>query len=152
MIRRPPRSTLFPYTTLFRSETTEMILDGVRVPASAVLGGAEQAGRGFYQMMDGIEVGRVNVAARACGISIRAFELAIAYAQQRHTFGQPLVKHQAIAFKLAEMATKIEAVHRPMVSAARRNGSGPRNDVEAGIGKAPGHAALAPVVEDAVRK
>jgi alkylation response protein AidB-like acyl-CoA dehydrogenase len=116
-------------------ETTEMILDGHRVPASAVLGGAEQAGRGFYQMMDGIEVGRVNVAARACGISIRAFELAVAYAQQRSTFGKPIAQHQAIAFKLAEMGTKIEAAHALMVNAARLKDSGERNDVEAGMAK-----------------
>src|SRR3954466_8822107 len=69
-------------------ETTEMVLDGVRVPAGAVLGGPQGRGRGFYQMMDGVEVGRVNVAARACGISIRAFELAVQYAQQRKTFGK----------------------------------------------------------------
>ncbi|MBV1849236.1 acyl-CoA dehydrogenase family protein [Catellatospora tritici] len=116
-------------------ETTEMILDGHRVPESAVLGGADQAGRGFYQMMDGIEVGRVNVAARACGISIRAFELAMAYAQQRRTFGKAIAEHQAIAFKLAEMGTKIEAAHALMVNAARLKDSGQRNDVEAGMAK-----------------
>jgi alkylation response protein AidB-like acyl-CoA dehydrogenase len=117
-------------------ETTEMVLDGVRVPASAVLGGADAGlGRGFYQMMDGIEVGRVNVAARACGIAIRAFELAASYAQQRQTFGVPLVKHQAIAFKLAEMGTKIEAAHALMVNAARLKDAGQRNDVEAGMAK-----------------
>jgi alkylation response protein AidB-like acyl-CoA dehydrogenase len=66
-------------------ETTEMVLEGVRLPADAILGGPAGRGRGFYQMMDGIEVGRVNVAARACGMSIRAFELAVAYAQQRRT-------------------------------------------------------------------
>ncbi|MCW2494316.1 acyl-CoA dehydrogenase family protein, partial [Jatrophihabitans sp.] len=86
-------------------ETTEMVLDGVRVAADRILGGEAGRGRGFYQMMDGVEVGRVNVAARACGISIRAFELAIAYAQQRKTFGKAIIEHQAIAFKLAEMAT-----------------------------------------------
>src|ERR1700748_3161182 len=75
-------------------ETTEMILDGVHVPGSSVLGGLEGRGRGFYQMMDGVEVGRVNVAARACGIALRAFELAIAYAQQRETFGKPIIDHQ----------------------------------------------------------
>ncbi|WP_432985283.1 acyl-CoA dehydrogenase family protein [Dactylosporangium sp. CA-233914] len=132
-------------------ETTEMILDGVRVPASAILGGAEQAGRGFYQMMDGIEVGRVNVAARACGISIRAFELAIAYAQQRQTFGSPLVKHQAIAFKLAEMATKIEAAHGLMVNAARLKDAGQRNDVEAGMAKLLASEYCAEVVQEAFR-
>jgi butyryl-CoA dehydrogenase len=117
-------------------ETTEMILDGHRVPASSILGGPEQGrGRGFYQMMDGVEVGRVNVAARACGIMIRAFELAIDYSQQRRTFGRQIADHQAIAFKLAEMATKVEAGHLMMVNAARLKDSGQRNDVEAGMAK-----------------
>ncbi|OLB65677.1 MAG: acyl-CoA dehydrogenase, partial [Actinobacteria bacterium 13_2_20CM_2_72_6] len=117
-------------------ETTEMILSDAVAPASAVLGGPDDGlGRGFAQMMDGIEVGRVNVAARACGISIRAFELAVAYAQQRETFGKPLHEHQAIAFKLAEMGTRIEAAHALMVNAARLKDSGQRNDVEAGMAK-----------------
>jgi alkylation response protein AidB-like acyl-CoA dehydrogenase len=116
-------------------ETTEMIMDGHRVPAAAILGGPSGAGSGFYQMMDGIEVGRVNVAARACGIMIRAFELAIAYSQQRKTFGKQIADHQAIAFKLAEMATKVEAGHLMMVNAARLKDSGKRNDVEAGMAK-----------------
>jgi alkylation response protein AidB-like acyl-CoA dehydrogenase len=116
-------------------ETTEMVLDGHRVPVGAVLGGEAGLGRGFYQMMDGVEVGRVNVAARGCGIMIRAFELAIAYAQQRRTFGKPIADHQAIAFKLAEMATKIEAAHLMMVNAARLKDAGKRNDVEAGMAK-----------------
>jgi butyryl-CoA dehydrogenase len=116
-------------------ETTEMVLDRHRVPASSVLGGPDGAGRGFYQMMDGVEVGRVNVAARACGIMIRAFELAIGYAQQRRAFGRPIAEHQAIGFKLAEMATKVEAGHLLMVNAARKKDSGQRNDVEAGMAK-----------------
>jgi butyryl-CoA dehydrogenase len=116
-------------------ETTEMVLDSHRVAATSILGGPEKAGKGFYQMMDGVEVGRVNVAARACGIMIRAFELAIAYAQQRKTFGHPIADHQAIAFKLAEMATKIEAGHLMMVNAARKKDRGERNDVEAGMAK-----------------
>jgi alkylation response protein AidB-like acyl-CoA dehydrogenase len=117
-------------------ETTEMILDGHRVSANSILGGAvDGRGRGFYQMMDGVEVGRVNVAARGCGVMIRAFELAIAYAQQRRTFGRQIADHQAIAFKLAEMATKIEAAHLMMVNAARLKDSGHRNDVEAGMAK-----------------
>jgi alkylation response protein AidB-like acyl-CoA dehydrogenase len=132
-------------------ETTEMILDGVRVPPSTVLGGEGGVGRGFYQMMDGIEVGRVNVAARACGISIRAFELAIAYAQQRQTFGTPLAGHQAIAFKLAEMGTKIEAAHALMVNAARLKDSGARNDVEAGMAKLLASEYCAEVVQEAFR-
>ena len=114
-------------------DTTELVFDGYQASADDVLGGAP--GRGFSQMMDGVEVGRVNVAARACGISIRAFELAIAYAQQRETFGKPIAQHQAIAFQLAEMATKVEAAHALMVKAARLKDSGERNDVEAGMAK-----------------
>jgi alkylation response protein AidB-like acyl-CoA dehydrogenase len=114
-------------------DTTELVFDGYQAQAEDVLGGV--TGRGFAQMMDGVEVGRVNVAARACGISIRAFELAIAYAQQRETFGKPIAQHQAIAFQLAEMATKVEASHAMMVRAARLKDSGERNDVEAGMAK-----------------
>jgi alkylation response protein AidB-like acyl-CoA dehydrogenase len=114
-------------------DTTELVFDGYQAKAEDILGGAP--GRGFSQMMDGVEVGRVNVAARACGISIRAFELAIAYAQQRETFGKPIAGHQAIAFQLAEMATKVEAAHALMVKAARLKDAGSRNDVEAGMAK-----------------
>jgi alkylation response protein AidB-like acyl-CoA dehydrogenase len=114
-------------------DTTELVFDAFRIGADAVLGGTP--GRGFAQMMDGVEVGRVNVAARACGISIRAFELAVAYAQQRETFGKPIAQHQAIAFQLAEMATKVEAAHLMMVNAAKLKDAGARNDVEAGMAK-----------------
>ncbi|MCE7081614.1 acyl-CoA dehydrogenase family protein [Streptomyces sp. ST2-7A] len=114
-------------------DTTEMIMDGLRIPAARVLGGT--TGRGFYQMMDGVEVGRVNVAARGCGVALRAFELGIAYAQQRHTFGKPIAEHQAVQFRLAEMATKVEAAHALMVGAARTKDSGRRNDLEAGMAK-----------------
>ncbi|MGX1809191.1 acyl-CoA dehydrogenase family protein [Nocardia sp. NPDC055321] len=114
-------------------DTTEMLLDGHVVPAEAVLGNAP--GQGFKQMMDGIEVGRVNVAARACGIALRAFELGARYAQQRSAFGKPIVEHQAIGFALAEMATKVEAAHLMMVNAARLKDSGQRNDVAAGMAK-----------------
>jgi alkylation response protein AidB-like acyl-CoA dehydrogenase len=132
-------------------ETTEMILDDVRVPSAAVLGGADGRGRGFYQMMDGIEVGRVNVAARGCGIAIRAFELAVAYAQQRRTFGKPIADHQAVAFTLAEMATKVEAAHLLMVNAARLKDSGARNDVEAGMAKLLASEYCAQVTQDSFR-
>ncbi len=133
-------------------ETTEMVLDGHRVPSSAVLGGDEAGkGNGFYQMMDGIEVGRVNVASRACGISIRAFELAVQYAQQRVTFGKKIVEHQAIAFKLAEMATKIEAAHGLMVNAARLKDRGERNDVEAGMAKLLASEYCAEVTQESFR-
>jgi alkylation response protein AidB-like acyl-CoA dehydrogenase len=132
-------------------ETTEMILADHVAPGSSVLGGPDGLGLGFRQMMDGIEVGRVNVAARACGISIRAFELAIAYAQQRETFGKPLYEHQAIAFKLAEMGTKIEAAHALMVNAARLKDSGQRNDVEAGMAKLLASEYCAEVVQESFR-
>ena len=132
-------------------ETTEMVLDDLRVPASAVLGGAAGRGRGFYQMMDGIEVGRVNVAARGCGVAIRAFELAVAYAQQRRTFGKPIADHQAVAFTLAEMATKVEAAHLLMVNAARLKDSGARNDVEAGMAKLLASEYCVQVTQDSFR-
>jgi len=132
-------------------ETTEMLLEGVRVSKDDILGGPQARGRGFYQMMDGVEVGRVNVAARACGISIRAFELAVAYAQQRKTFGQQLAGHQAIAFKLAEMATKVEAAHALMVNAARLKDAGQRNDVEAGMAKLLASEYCAEVTQEAFR-
>ncbi len=114
-------------------DTTEMVLEGHRLGADQVLG--EAPGEGFYQMMDGVEVGRVNVAARACGIANRAFELGIAYAQQRETFGKPIAQHQAVLFRLAEMATKVETAHSMMVRAARMKDSGERNDVESGMAK-----------------
>ena len=114
-------------------DTTELIFDGYTAAAADVLG--EAPGQGFFQMMDGVEVGRVNVSARACGVGIRAFELAARYAQQRHTFGKPIAEHQAIAFQLAEMATKVEAAHLMMVNAARLKDSGERNDVAAGMAK-----------------
>jgi len=132
-------------------ETTEMILSGVRVSKDDILGGPKARGKGFYQMMDGIEVGRVNVAARGCGISIRAFELAVAYAQQRRAFGSPLAGHQAIAFKLAEMATKVEAAHALMVNAARLKDAGQRNDVEAGMAKLLASEYCAEITQDAFR-
>ena len=130
-------------------DTTELVFDGYRIGADKVLG--EAPGKGFAQMMDGVEVGRVNVAARACGIAIRAFELAVDYAQQRKTFGKPIAQHQAIAFKLAEMATKVEAAHLMMVNAARLKDSGARNDVEAGMAKLLASEYCNEVTEDAFR-
>jgi alkylation response protein AidB-like acyl-CoA dehydrogenase len=130
-------------------DTTELVLQDVRVPADRVLGGS--TGRGFYQMMDGVEVGRVNVAARGCGVARRAFELGISYAQQRQTFGRPIAEHQAIQFKLAEMGVKVEAAHRMMVGAARKKDSGQRNDLEAGMAKYLAAEYCKEVVEDAFR-
>ncbi|MEP6817813.1 MAG: acyl-CoA dehydrogenase family protein [Marmoricola sp.] len=114
-------------------DTTEAIFEGHQISADQILGG--EPGNGFYQMMDGVEVGRVNVAARAVGVANRAFELGIAYAQLRETFGKPIAEHQAILFRLAEMGTKVETAHAMMVRAARLKDTGDRNDVEAGMAK-----------------
>ena len=130
-------------------DTTELILDGYHTTSDQILGG--EPGKGFYQMMDGVEVGRVNVAARACGVALRAFELAIAYAQQRETFGKKIAEHQAVMFRLAEMATKIEAGHQMMVRAARLKDSGERNDLESGMAKLLASEYCAEVVSDSFR-
>ncbi|GAA5158863.1 acyl-CoA dehydrogenase family protein [Pseudonocardia eucalypti] len=130
-------------------DTTEAVFDGFRIPGEKILG--DRRGGGFAQMMDGVEVGRVNVSARACGIAIRAFELAVDYAQQRSTFGKPIAQHQAIAFKLAEMATKVEAAHLMMVNAARLKDSGERFDVEAGMAKLLASEYCAEVTQEAFR-
>ncbi|QWC84399.1 acyl-CoA dehydrogenase family protein [Nocardioidaceae bacterium] len=114
-------------------DTTEMVLQNHKVSADQVLGG--KPGQGFYQMMDGVEVGRVNVAARACGVANRAFELGVAYAQQRETFGKPIAQHQAVLFRIAEMATKVETAHAMMVRSARLKDNAGRVDVEAGMAK-----------------
>jgi alkylation response protein AidB-like acyl-CoA dehydrogenase len=130
-------------------DTTELVMDGLRLSADDILGA--DPGKGFYQMMDGVEVGRVNVAARACGLSIRAFELGVEYAQQRVTFGKPIAEHQAVAFRLADMATKVEAAHQMMVMSARKKDSGERNDMEAGMAKYLASEYCKEVVEDSFR-
>jgi alkylation response protein AidB-like acyl-CoA dehydrogenase len=130
-------------------DTTELVFEGHRISADQILGG--EPGRGFYQMMDGVEVGRVNVAARGCGVALRAFELGVAYAQQRETFGKKIAEHQAVQFRLAEMATKVEAAHQLMVKAARVKDKGQRNDLEAGMAKYLASEYCAQVVEDSFR-
>jgi alkylation response protein AidB-like acyl-CoA dehydrogenase len=130
-------------------DTTELVFDGFEIGAHAVLGG--EPGKGFYQMMDGVEVGRVNVAARGCGVANRAFELGVAYAQQRETFGKKIAEHQAVLFRLAEMATKVEAAHQMMVRAARKKDAGERNDLEAGMAKYLASEYCSQVVEDSFR-
>jgi alkylation response protein AidB-like acyl-CoA dehydrogenase len=114
-------------------ETTELVFEDHRVPADNLLGGEE--GKGFHQVMDGIEVGRVNVAARAVGLSTRAFEEAIRYAQERQTFGRPIAQHQMIQEKLADMGTWLEASRLMMLSAAKKKSAGERSDLEAGMAK-----------------
>ncbi len=116
-------------------ESTELVFDGFRTPAASVLGGEAGVGNGFRYFMGGIELGRVNIAARAVGIATRALEESIRYAQEREAFGKPIAQHQAIQLKLAQMATKIEASRLLMLQAARRKDAGERADLEAGMAK-----------------
>jgi butyryl-CoA dehydrogenase len=116
-------------------ETCAISFDGYRVPVDNVLGGAEGENRGFAYFMGGIELGRVNIAARGVGIATRAFEEAIRYAQQREAFGKPIAQHQAVQLKLAQMATKIEAARLLTMQAAERKSAGERADLEAGMAK-----------------
>jgi len=114
-------------------DTAELVFDGVSVPAANLLGGVE--GQGFKHAMSGLEVGRINVAARAVGLAQAAFDDAIAYARQRVTFGKPIAQHQAIQLKLADMATKIEAARLLLQKAAQKKDRGERCDLEAGMAK-----------------
>jgi butyryl-CoA dehydrogenase len=116
-------------------ESVELAFDGFRVPAAGVLGGQAGENAGFRQFMSGIELGRVNIAARAVGIAQAAFEAAIRYAQEREAFGKPIAHHQAIQLKLAQMATKIEASRLLMLAASRKKDAGERADLEAGMAK-----------------
>ncbi len=133
-------------------ESTELVYSGYRCPADRILGGEEHGlGRGFVQMMDALEVGRVNVAARGVGIAQRALELALRYSQERKTFGKPIAGHQAIQFKLADMATKVEAARLLTLKAARLKDAGQRSDLEAGMAKLFASETGKEVVEEAFR-
>ena len=114
-------------------ESCEVVLDDVRVPADCLLGGEE--GRGFVQVMSGLEAGRVNIAARSVGIAQAALDASLAYAQQREAFGRPIAEFQAIQLKLADMATELEAARLLTRWAADRIDKGLRADVEAGMAK-----------------
>ncbi|MEV5558370.1 acyl-CoA dehydrogenase family protein [Nonomuraea wenchangensis] len=114
-------------------ESCELSFDDYHAPASAVLGGVE--GRGFGQMMKGLETGRIQVAARALGVGRAAFEDSLRYAQERESFGKPIWKHQAIGNYLADMATKLTAARRLTLHAAERLDLGQRCDMEAGMAK-----------------
>jgi butyryl-CoA dehydrogenase len=113
-------------------ETTELVFEDHRVPAGNLLG---EEGDGFRQVMDGIEVGRVNVSARAVGVATRAFEEAIRYAQVRRAFGKPIAQHQMIQEKLADMGTRLEAARLMLLQAATKKSAGERSDLEAGMAK-----------------
>ena len=133
-------------------ESTELVYDGFRCPPERILGGEEAGlGKGFAQMMDALEVGRVNVAARGVGIAQRALELALRYSQERKTFGRPIAEHQAIQFKLADMATKIEAARLLTLKAARMKDAGQRSDLEAGMAKLFASETGKEVVEESFR-
>jgi alkylation response protein AidB-like acyl-CoA dehydrogenase len=133
-------------------ESTELVFDGYRCPAENVLGGEDAGlGQGFVQMMDALEVGRVNVAARGVGIAQRALELGLRYSQERKTFGKPIAEHQAIQFKLADMATKVDAARLLTLRAARLKDAGERSDLEAGMAKLFASETGKEVVEDCFR-
>jgi alkylation response protein AidB-like acyl-CoA dehydrogenase len=133
-------------------ESTELVFDGYRCPAENILGGeSDGLGKGFGQMMDALEVGRVNVAARGVGIAQRALELALRYSQERKTFGKQIAHHQAIQFKLADMATKIDAARLLTLRAARLKDAGERSDLEAGMAKLFASEAGKECVEDSFR-
>ena len=130
-------------------DTSELIFEDFHVPVTNLVGLEE--GRGFQQMMGGLEVGRINVAARGVGVATAAFEKAIAYAQQRHTMGVPIAEHQAIQLKLADMYTKIEASRLLVLQAAQKKDRGERCDLEAGAAKLFASETCAEVTLDAMR-
>jgi alkylation response protein AidB-like acyl-CoA dehydrogenase len=132
-------------------ESTELVYTDYRCPSNRILGGEEGLNKGFGQMMDALEVGRVNVAARGVGIAQRALELALRYSQERKTFGKPIAEHQAIQFKLADMATKVEAARLLTRKAARLKDAGERSDLEAGMAKLFASETGKEVVEDSFR-
>ncbi|GAA5128137.1 acyl-CoA dehydrogenase family protein [Pseudonocardia adelaidensis] len=114
-------------------EACELVFDDMRAPTDAVLGGTE--GRGFAQMMKGLETGRIQVASRALGVAQAAFDDALRYAQERESFGEPIWQHQSIGNYLADMATKITAARQLILHAAERFDAGERSDMEAGMAK-----------------
>lgn len=130
-------------------EACTLSFDGMRVPATAVLGGVPD--RGWGQMMRGLEVGRVQVAARALGVGQAALEAAVAYAQQRESFGKPIWKHQSVGNLIADMATKMRAARLLTLDAADRLDSGVRADLEAGMAKLFASETAMEVALDAMR-
>ncbi|MBW8486184.1 acyl-CoA dehydrogenase family protein [Actinomadura parmotrematis] len=130
-------------------ETCELAFDGLRVPAGAVLGGAE--GRGFAQMMKGLEVGRIQVAARALGVGRAALEDSLRYARQREAFGKPIWRHQSVGNMLADMATQLRAARLLTLDAAERLDAGERCDMEAGMAKLHASETAMRIALDAVR-
>jgi alkylation response protein AidB-like acyl-CoA dehydrogenase len=130
-------------------DTCEVLFEDVAVPAANLIGGVE--GAGFKQVMSALEVGRINVAARAVGVGQAAFETAIRYAQQRTAFGKPICQHQAVQLMLADMATRVEAARLMVANAARKKDARERCDVEAGMAKLFASEACAKISLDAMR-
>jgi alkylation response protein AidB-like acyl-CoA dehydrogenase len=114
-------------------DTCELVFEDYRIPADRLIGGVE--GKGLQQVLSGLELGRINVAARGVGVARAALEEAVAYSQQRKTFGKPICEHQAIQLKLGEMATRVEASRLLVESAANAYDRGERCDMEAGMAK-----------------
>jgi alkylation response protein AidB-like acyl-CoA dehydrogenase len=129
-------------------ETVEMAYDDHHIPAANLIG---EAGRGLPQILSVLELGRINIAARAVGVTQAAFDAALDYAQQRVTFGKPIAEHQAIQLKLADMATKLEAARLLTRNAAERKMAGLRCDVEAGMAKLFASETALEVATDAMR-
>jgi alkylation response protein AidB-like acyl-CoA dehydrogenase len=147
-LRIPPKIRKMGYKGV---ESTELVFDGFEVPDDRVLGGPDGVGEGFRQMMDALEVGRVNVAARGVGVAQRALELALRYSQERKAFGRPIAQHQAITFKLAEMGTRLEAARLLTLKAALLKDAGERSDLEAGMAKLFASEAARTNAEEALR-
>ncbi|MCP5065079.1 MAG: acyl-CoA dehydrogenase, partial [bacterium] len=132
-------------------ETVEMAYSDHRVPNERILGGDEGIGKGLRYALSALEVGRINIAARAVGVGQAAFDRAMDYAQERETFGKKIFDHQAIQFKLAEMATKLRAARLMTYDAARRFDSGARVDLEAGMAKLFASEAAFEIATEALR-
>ena len=130
-------------------DTCEVLFEDLEVPAANLIGGAE--GQGFKQVMSALEVGRINVAARAVGVGQAAFDNAIRYAQQRTAFGKPICEHQAVQLLLADMGTRLQAARLMVENAARKKDAGERCDVEAGMAKLFASEACAKMSLDALR-
>jgi len=130
-------------------ESCEIVFDGYECPGAALLGAAE--GQGFRQMMGGLELGRIQVAARAVGVARAAFEDSMRYAQQRETFGQPIWRHQAVGHRLADMATRVDAARLLTLRAAAALDAGRRSDLEAGMAKLFASEACLQVTADAIK-
>jgi alkylation response protein AidB-like acyl-CoA dehydrogenase len=130
-------------------ESCEIVFDGYECPGEALLGAAE--GQGFGQMMGGLELGRIQVAARAVGVARAALEDSLRYAQQRETFGQPIWRHQAVGHRLADMATRVDAARLLTLRAAAALDAGRRSDLEAGMAKLFASEACLEVTSDAIK-